>query len=281
MGLIHIVFQYTDIEVLREAMGMDPELTGEIIQIKDDFAVGPIRNSLSVEGKEMRKEWWREVLAGGDIDGRVDDPTVADDWETVNHLAGRLSTDPSLSVWIWVAQNKHDLSGYYWMIGQLKDFQGRIFLLHLNNLPFINSKGAIFYPANLFEIPAKEFLKAKKLARAVTASEFETDPDEWLRLGLEEKGVRILEGSKKLAQFDYDFYDAELKKLLSGDWIKASKLIHQFLVKSPQITGDAYLLWRLKMIVAAGEIAAQGELKRMKDFEVKLLSKQVVDDQPS
>jgi hypothetical protein len=276
MALIHIVFQYSDIEVLREAMGMDPELSGEIIQIEDDFAVGPIRNSQTSEGREMRMQWWRQVLKGGDIDGRVDDGSVGDDWETLNQLTARLSSDPSVLIWIWVAQNKHDLSGYYWMIGQLKDFQGRIMLLHLNNLPFINSKGAIFYPTNLFEIPAKEFLKAKKLARGVTSAEFETDPEEWLKLGLEEKGVRILEGSKKLVQFDYDYFDAELKKLLSGDWVRASKLIHQFLAKAPQITGDAYLLWRLKTIIAAGEIAAQGELKKMKDFEVKLISNQAV-----
>jgi len=34
-------------------------------------------------------------------------------------------------------------------------------------------------------------------------------------------------------------------------------------------TGDAYLLWRLKQLIAAGELDAQGELKGMKDFEIK------------
>ena len=51
--------------------------------------------------------------------------------------------------------------------------------------------------------------------------------------------------------------------------IKASKLIHQFLNKAKQTAGDAYLLWRLKQLIAAGEIDAQGELRGMKDFEIK------------
>ena len=53
-------------------------------------------------------------------------------------------------------------------LSQLAEFQGRIFILYLNNLPFINEKGAIFYPTTLFSIPPKEFIKAKKLARPVT-----------------------------------------------------------------------------------------------------------------
>ncbi|HEY4207004.1 MAG TPA: DUF3658 domain-containing protein, partial [Puia sp.] len=122
---------------------------------------------------------------------------------------------------------------------------------------------------NLSEIPAREFIKARKLARPITLSEFEIDPDEWSKLCSEEKGVRILEGGKKLAQYDYNYYDEELKKFITGDWIKTSKLISQFLSKSKLATGDAYLLWRLKQLIAAGDIEAQGELKGMKDFEVK------------
>jgi hypothetical protein len=140
-------------------------------------------------------------------------------------------------LWVWAAQNKHDVSGYYWLISQLKDFQGRVFILYLNNLPFINEKGQLFYPNNLFEIPPREFLKARKLARAVTLSEFEIDPDEWQKLCQEDKGVRILEGGKKLTQYPYDYYDEELRRFISGDWIKASKLIGQFLGKAKQVDG--------------------------------------------
>ena len=154
-------------------------------------------------------------------------------------------------------------------MSQLKDFQGRIFTLYLNNLPFINEKGNIFYPVNLFNIPAKEFIKAKKLARPITASEFEIDPDDWTRLCNEDKGVRLLEDGKKLSQYDYDFYDEELKKFITVNWQTAHKIISSFLHKAPHKTGDAFLLWRLKLILASGVYDVQGELKKMKDFEIK------------
>ncbi|MBC7828563.1 MAG: DUF1835 domain-containing protein [Chitinophagaceae bacterium] len=271
--MIHIVFQEADVAALQKSFDLDEAMRGDIVEIKDDFAVGPIVDIYNPEAVETRKQWWREILAGGDYDGLVDDGHV-DDQKTVRNLVEKLKNDEQEIVWIWAAQNKHDVSGYYWLISQLKDFQGRIFLLYLNNLPFINEKGSIFYPENLFSIPPREFIKAKKLARPVTLSEFEIDPDEWIRLQNENKGVRILEGGKKLVQYDYNFYDNHLMKFISSDWQKASRLIHTFLNKAAYKTGDAFLLWRLKGMIDAGELDMQGEKKNMKDFEVKMKSAQ-------
>lgn len=266
--MIHIVFQSSDVETLKKAIELEPALTGDVLQIEDEWAVGPIADSYTPEGIETRKQWWREILSGGDYDGLVD-KSEKDDNARVAGLKQRLTKDQKELVWIWAAQNKHDVSGYYWLMSQLKDFQGRIFILYLNNLPFINEKGLIFYPENLFQIPPREFLKARKLARPITLSEFEIDPDEWNRLCQEDKGVRILEGGKKLSQHPYTYFDEELRKFITGDWVKASKLIGQFLNKAKQTTGDAYVLWRIKQLVATGELEVQGELKGMKDFEIK------------
>jgi Domain of unknown function (DUF1835)/Protein of unknown function len=268
--MIHIVFNEADTRVLKKAIEMDETLQGEVIQVKDDYAVGPIADIYTAEGIENRKQWWREVLAGGDYDGHVDKGEV-DDIQLVSELVEKLK-NPDAQIWIWAAQNKHDVSGYYWLMSQLKDYQGRIFILYLNNLPFINEKGNIFYPEWLHVIPPKEFIKAKRLARPITLSEFEVDPDEWTKLCNEHKGVRILEGGKKLVQHDYDFYDSELKNFVNTDWQKASKLVHQFLSKGKHTTGDAYVLWRLKGMIAAGLLDVQGETRKMKDFEVKAKS---------
>jgi len=270
--MIHIVFQEADIEALQKSFELDEGLVGDIVQIKDDFAVGPLANIYTEEGIETRKQWWRDVLAGGDYDAHVDEGQV-DDRKTVEELKARLDADPEASLWIWAAQNKHDVSGYYWLVSQLKDYPGRIFILYLNNLPFLNEKGNLFYPVNLYDIPAKEFVKAKRLAREITLSEFEVDPDEWTKVCDENKGIRLLEGGKKLVQEDYDFYDTELKKYITGDWQKASKIIHHYLSKTKNPTGDAYLLWRLKLMIGDGLFDVQGSVGKMKDFEVKLHAK--------
>ncbi len=197
------------------------------------------------------------------------DTGEVDDNRLVAFLIERLQVNDEEKIWIRAAQNKHDVSGYYWLMSQLKDFQGRVSILYLNNLPFINEKGLIFYPEWIHTIQPKEMTKAKKLSRLITASEFEVDPDEWTKLCNEEKGVRLLEGGKKLMQKDYDYYDADLKNFISADWQKGSKIINQFLSKNKETTGDAYMLWRLKLMIAEGLFDVQGEVKNMKEFEVK------------
>jgi hypothetical protein len=267
--MIHVVFQEADIEALRKSFELDSSMEGEIIQIKDDFAVGPLENIFTEEGIAARKAWWQEVLAGGDYQGLVESGKIDDD-KTVKELVEKLENNPDEKVWIWAAQNKHDVSGYYWLISQLKEWQGRVFILYLNNLPFINEKGHIFYPVNLFQIQPKEFIKAKKLARPVTLSEFEIDPDEWKKLCDENKPVRLLEGGKKLIQKEIDFYDNEILQFITTDWQKVNRLFSAFFSKGKHTTGDAFMLWRIKQMIASGKLEAQGELKNIKDFEVKL-----------
>src|SRR4051812_5763734 len=267
--MIHVVFEEANIAALKKSFELDPTLAGEIVSIKDDYAVGPLREIFSPEGIELRRNWWREVVQGGHYAGIVDDGHVDDNSE-VKSLHQKLDENPQEVVWIWAAQNKHDVSGYYWLMSQLKNYQGRIFILYLNNLPFINEKGNIFYPTSLFQIQPKEFVKAKKLARPITLSEFEIDPDEWAKLCRENKGVRLLEGGKKLIQKGYDYYDNELLKFVSKDWQKVSKLFPQYYGKVKDTTGDAYLLWRIKLMIEDGRIEMQGNIQNMKEFEVRL-----------
>ena len=267
--MIHIVYEQANIEALRKSFELDLTLEGEIVNIQDDFAVGPIQDSFTKEGAANRLQWWRNISEGGQYEGIADDGHVHDN-EDVEQLKKKLDECPDEVVWIWAAQNKHDVCGYYWLMSQLKDYQGRVFILYLNNLPFINEKGNIFYPTNLFQIPAKEFLKAKKLARLITLSEFEVDPDEWTKLAGENKGVRLLEGGKKLVQKEYDYYDNELLKFVTKDWQKVNKFFTQFFGKAKETTGDAYLLWRLKNLAEEGRIEVQGNVKNMKEMEIKL-----------
>jgi hypothetical protein len=177
-----------------------------------------------------------------------------------------------------MGQNQHDVCGYYWLISQLSNYQGRIIVLYLNNLPFINDKGQIFYPTTLHEIQPKEFLKAKKLNRKVTLSEFEVDPDEWRKLCSENAMVRILEGGKKIVSKEEDFYDSEILKSLTNEWQKGNKVMASILGKMKLKTGDVFLLWRMKKLVELEKIEINGDTsKGWKDFEVKLKSEAPVE----
>lgn len=268
--MIHIVFQEADINVLKQAIESDQTMAGEVEIIRDDYAVGPLQNIYEAEGYQQRRDWWKSLLEASPY------PTeqlmnMVDDRLAVHNLKKALDENSKEVAWIWMGQNQHDVCGYYWLISQLKDYQGRIHVLYLNNLPFINEKGQIFYPTTLHQIQPKEFLKAKKLNRAVTLSEFEVDPDEWIKLCMENAAIRILEGGKKIVSKEADFYDKDILQNLGGEWQKGNKAMHNILAKMKIKTGDVFLLWRMKQLAESGQMEINGDpAKGWKEFEVRL-----------
>ena len=264
--MIHIVFNEGDVEVLKAAMQLDDSLVGEVKLIKDDYAVGPISDLETTTGRGYRKEWWGQVSAGTEFENNL---SIIDDAAVLEDIVEQMISKESEDVWIWAAQNNHDVSGYYAILSTLKQFGGRIFILYMNNLPFINEKGGIFYPGWLHEIPAREFSKAKKLAREITSSEWEIDPDEWQKLGGENKGVRLLEGGKKLIQDDYDHHDKELDNYVNTNWQKFTKIHTQYLGKAKEAAADLFILWRLQTLVSQGKYEMQGNINQLKTLEFK------------
>lgn len=266
--MLHIVFQEADIVVLQKAIELDESLAGDVWQIKDDFAVGPLANIYETEGYHARRDWWKMLLEFSPYTEQIN---LVDDKMTVHNLLKKLDEESSLDVWIWMGQNQHDVCSYYWLMSQLKDYQGRIFVLYMNNLPFINEKGGIFYPTVLHEIQPKEFLKAKKLARPITLSEFEVDPDEWKKLCNENGGVRLLEGGKKIVSKDVDFYDKDILNAINAEPQKLNKILGSIFGKMKIKTGDVFLVWRIRELINAGKLEAAGDWnKGWKEITLKL-----------
>lgn len=266
--MTHIVFQQADIDTLKKAMDLDETLKGDIIQIEDEFAVGPIANVFTEEGYNNRVEWWKKVLEHSPYTEQIN---VVDDRIKLNSIKENLEADFNDQVWIWIAPNQHDVCGYYWLISQLKEYESRVYILSLNNLPFINEKGNIFYPVNVFEIPAKEFIKAKKLARPVTLSEFELDDDEWKKLSSENQIVRITDGGKKILSKDASYYDATILSVITNEPQKLQKIFQTLFGKMKLHTGDVFIAWRIKELINEAKIEMIGNWNNgWKDIALKL-----------
>ncbi len=266
--MIHLVFNTADIAALEAAIELDETLSGKVIEIKDDYAVGPLQDIYETEGYQARRDWWLKVLEASPY---VDQLDIVDDKLTVHQLSNALTHDENEVIWIWMGQNAHDVSGYYWFMSQFKEYQGRIQVLYLNNLPFLNEKGQLFYPTYLSQIQPKEFLKAKKLARPITLSEFELDPDEWKKLCVENEGVRFLEGGKKLVSLNIGCYDKEILSLLTKNAQKLPSALSNIMGKLKVKLGDAFIVYRLKALADEGKIVFVGDwAKGWKDMVVQM-----------
>ncbi len=109
--MIHIVFQEADVELLQKAMELDKEMRGEIVEIKDEWGVGPLNSIDTDEGWRLRQDWWRMLLKDSPYGEKI--VGSFDDRETVSKLKATLDADPLTEAWIWMGQNQHDVTGYY------------------------------------------------------------------------------------------------------------------------------------------------------------------------
>jgi len=281
MSTLHIVFGQSSATTLAAAFELDETLKGELLYFDDDLSIGPLFILDTKDGQSNRRQW-QQQMAGVQPptqaqpvaeEAQAAEPVAVEeesgDPELVKQLKARLKTEEDLQVWIWAGQNARDVSGYYWLVSQLYDFSGRIHIIYLNNLPFLNDKGAVFYPTHLHQILPKEFLKARKLARPVSLAEFELDGDEWHRLMNENAGIRLLEGGKKLKGEPVAYYDKDLLQVCSKEFQKASKVVSQLTGKMKFPVPEQFLGWRLKELIKEEKLESRGELKTVKDFEVK------------
>ena len=269
--MTHIVFNGSEINLIKEVTKIDQSLAGDLMQIKDDFAVGPLTDIDTEEGWQARLMWWRDLLKKSPHEN--DPTTFFDDRATVKEIKARLDNSPDEQVWIWMGQNQHDVCGYFWMMQYFGEYQGRIFVIYLNNLPFINEKGQLFYPSWIHEIQPKELLKAKRLARPITTSEFDVDADEWKKICSDNSMVRTLEGGKKIVGSDETFYDTDILKNLTNEWQKATRVLMNTLHRMKIKTGDVFLMWRMKQLISQGRIEVLGDVtKGWKEFDVRLSS---------
>lgn len=247
MSLIHLIVGDATAKPLLEAVAQEESLHGDVVILKDILHVGPLKT----EGRsfsEGRSHFWNQVIPDGQPEARVDD------LERLMEVSSRLSNDSTLSIWFWMAPTPADVSAYFWLLHFLKKHQGRFSVVNINGLPFLDEQGKLFYPESIGHIPVKEIVKARKLARVTTPSEWETDGDEWPRLIEENAGLRLHQGGKRLAGQPIDHYDVLLLAFVTPQNQKATKIVHQAISKHKLPTGDWFLLWRLRTMAESGHI---------------------------
>lgn len=255
MHTIHLIVGDVAATPLIEAVTQHEELNGEVVVLKDILHVGPLKTD-GMSFSESRSAFWNEAVPDGQQTIQVDD------LERLMEISSRLSNDDKPRVWFWMAPAPADVAVYFWLLHFLKKHQGRFSVVNINGLPFLDENGKLFYPDSIGHIPVKEIIKARKLARVTTISEWETDVDEWPRLVSENAGIRIHEGGKRLKSMAVDYYDSVLLQYITNSNQKPNKVINLAISKNKVPTGDLFLHWRLREMAREGKIdLTKGEVK--------------------
>lgn len=259
--MIHIIVGDEAAANLEAAFLLDENLRGEVIVLKDTLGIGPISIDDQIDHDAIRSEFWKALIPNEEI--------VVSDSKIIRELVDRALAEEE-PLCFWLSPCVSDVCTYYWLLTYCKPYVDLLHTINIIGLPFLNEKGQMFYPKNFSEIPAKEFLKTKRLLKNVTPAEYEVEGDEWSKLQSEQTWVRTYEGGKKIASRDVSYYDSMIKSCIGAEFQKGSKIINESLKKCTDTISNWFFDWRLRQFIELAQVESKGDLsKGAKDFEVK------------
>ncbi|RQO32168.1 hypothetical protein DBR32_00710 [Taibaiella sp. KBW10] len=263
MKLVHIVVGDFAAQTLHNAFNQAEIQDETVLVIKDVFNVGPLRSE-ELKFSELRAQFWQEVSG-------QEKEIVVDDLDRLMQLSTQLTNEEVDQAWFWMSPIPADVCTYFWLLHFLKKHMGKLHVININGLPFLDEEGKLFYPESISALPQRQVLKAKKLARPITPSEWETEGDEWKRLIHEEQvGIRINEGGRKIVGKAIDFYDKALLEACTAQNQKITKLLAQVMAKHKVYTGDTFLLWRLRTLARQHAITITKDSVKLFDGNAEL-----------
>jgi hypothetical protein len=259
--MIHLIVGDEAAKNLEAAMELDENLRGEIIVLKDNLANGPLVKSEDENHNTMRSNYWKKLMNQEDLE-YIDE-------NTIKLLIVRAEREEE-PICFWLAPNGTDVCTYFWILPYFKSHPEMLHTINIIGLPFLNEKGQLFYPTHFAQIPAKEFIKTKRLLKEVTPAEYETEGDEWARLQEENTLVRIYDGGKKIISKPNTYFDTLIQNSLGADFQKAHKIVNEVLKKNTQFPPAAYIEWRIKEMIQENTISCKGDTtKSARDYEIK------------
>ncbi|HET8574023.1 MAG TPA: DUF3658 domain-containing protein [Edaphocola sp.] len=247
MHTIHILTEASAKKVIEEALEEQNNAdTPEVMILQDDLHIGPLQSE-DASFPDTRYRFHCSLSENGISD-------TLPDLDRLMAISTRLSNNEDSRLCFWMAANAKDVCTYYWLLHYLKKHSGKLSVINIAGLPFLNENNQLFYPVSIADIPAKEIRKTLKLQRQITPSEWETDAFEWKQLREQNSGVRLLTNGKKIEGRPMDHFDETLLRHCSQQARKQSSIIQQTLQEIRFQVPGSFLQSRLTALVQSGKI---------------------------
>lgn len=262
---IHIIFS----EYSRNTLINNKELNiknNNIISIEDDLRIGPISNLNSNHNLKDRKEWLSNILKKTTTVERIVS-NVEKDIEKIDRI---LSTKKHKTFYLWTFNNALDIINTSKLITKLIKFKITIFIIDYNEITLENQKGNPFYPKSLVEVNSSHIHEIFKYFKQIETEQFIKWENLWKKIENENSSLRILDNNGNIKSEKESYFDNILKSFCPKEFDKPARSVAKTLIESDFSIPDWYLNWRLKKLSEMKIIETIGELKDMRDYEIKI-----------
>lgn len=264
---IHIVFGQSakGMFVHSEKFDLDSVF---LICLEDCLNVGPICDLDSFEEVETRKHWLSNIF---------DTPTHINDEDSLLFINKDIETIKSLvenykneKIYLWTGVSPLEIIQTARLLYHLKPDCDNVFAFDFYNFSMRNAFGEVVYPNCLGATDLPRVDDLGKHFCQLTEEKLSEYRKIWEKVKFGNSLLWILDENKQLIAKDETYFDSFLLSHCTDAYQKPARVIGHTLCDTDFNVGDAYLAYRMKQLVLMGKLQIRGELKEMRDYEVKL-----------
>jgi hypothetical protein len=211
-------------------------LPGEVRVIDDELSVGPLSDD------QVRNEWWRTVYGPYP---EAHQPSLYDQWQAICDDIGAAG-----ELVLWSSDSARD-----YVFGRMAAFMlgGRAAILQVLVPPSGKLEGVPFHGPDVLA-------GMESNRRALTTIEVASWGESFANQLRQSSGIRLLHEDSITARPENAF-DEYLLERCPLDWTKWYRPIGEAIADcdGQNLIGDAFFSWRLRLLVEAGRVEAQGD----------------------
>lgn len=264
---VHITFGDSAAGVLKYFFSTNEnQWKGEIINFREDYSIGPINQINTEIGLEKRIEWFEKMFK----EVWEEEYLKNIEKEFIQTYAKIKSIEPNSTVVIWYGENTSDQVGLRYLSALLKE--NELYEVNVSKSLIEDYNGNKYNPSCLAECAPEQIAHVILTIKKIDKERCSYLMSEWEVLNAAEENLRILKDNTIIGA-EESYYDDAILSNCTSDFRKAAKVIGDTMGKSDQLIGDTYVDYRVRQLIKDGKIEFCGQLKTMRDFEIRVFSR--------
>jgi len=279
LGHVHVMFGDSSAGVLKFALKqMGLRSQHHVMVVRDNYAVGPMQQLTTPEGRKYRREWFRDRMDLHD----ADDNFMYDE-DFFNKIIAELERIPEqIPITIWTGDNALEQIGLRYALYFFRNKSNPIYVINteVDNHTLFDTPELTTYYRHTGEIsPEKlgQIMKHNEGKAAITRTQREAFEQEWLNHSGNSSVLRIWE-QQEIIHVNEDYYDQYIIETVSKlhnnfgnhEFIKSARVIGEVIGNLEQFLTDSFFEHRLRQLIYSGNLEIKGVPKAMRYYSVRL-----------
>ncbi|MGG4555517.1 DUF1835 domain-containing protein [Paenibacillus humicus] len=249
--------------------------THKVITLRENYAIGPLGELDSPEGRAARREWFRDHIT----DSFEDDVEVEEEYSM---LVDKLTRIPEQAkIIVWTSSNACEQAGMRHAVHLLQNKRNTLTVCNACAIceELYNRADARMDYRHSGEIPSdklQEALRRLEDSSPLSHADLIRLVQEWQAISEQTSTLRIWREGAVLG-VPADYYDSYLLDKLdklkppAGDhgFVKAARLIGEAIGYCEQYVGDSYFEYRLRELIYNGTLEIKGLPAAMRFYSVR------------